>query len=82
MVTREGSLISEGGTVRRTQVVTSSMLLDQINQGSLGATPSPDAARDNGPARDPSEPWLDDDHVADTQRFIDHVDDTVADFIV
>lgn len=82
MVTREGSLISEGGTVRRTQVVTSSMLLDQINQGSLGATPSPDAARDIGPARDPSEPWLDDDHVADTQRFIDHVDDTVADFIV
>ena len=82
MVSREGSLISEGGTVRRTQVVTSSMLLDQINQGGLGATPSPDAARDSGPARDPSEPWLDDDHVADTQRFIDHVDDTVADFIV
>ena len=81
-MTREGSLISEGGTVRRTQVVTSSMLLDQINQGSLSATPSPDAARDIGPARDPSEPWLDDDHVADTQRFIDHVDDTVADFIV
>ena len=82
MVTREGSLISEGGTVRRTQVVTSSMLLDQLNQESIGATPSQDGAQDYGPARDPGEPWLDDDHVADTQRFIDHVDDTVADFIV
>lgn len=88
MVSREGSIISEGGT-RRTAVVTSSMLLDKINRDSIGGMSSYNNTHqteedfpDSGPARDPSEPWLDEDHMSDTQRFVDTVDNHVADYIV
>ena len=85
MVSREGSNISEGALARQTQVVTSSMLLDQINRGRNSSSPIPsfeDLLEDDGPSKDPNEPWLDEDHVADTQRFISQLDNIVADFIV